>query len=980
MEPPSAAARAATGPRPPSFASQTNALLRKNIIFQKRNRRGTIRLIIVPILLCVIISILQRIINNFLDKPEFKCGCKCVDVNGIGPCQNVCGIQFSTPQQARSCPLPNPPKWPALVQVPRPEFRAVQDSSSLFTGLPDASCRKTQSCPASIPFTGANRTLSNSIMQNLFTNSPLSNLSDYTSISSLLLGTDVPGSTTGLVEPAFNSDRPIYVLEQQCKSSDSVTIPITIGSINAQKEIKCVQGLPLWRNSSRTINDETFQGYRKGKTAEGINEIAMAYDFQDSNEKHFNVLALYNSTYQNVSYIPTPFGLLRISRSLNAVSNAYLQLVQGSGINMLLDFTKEMPKQASRVTFNFSAFAGPLFFEWVIVLLFPVMLTYLVYEKQHKLRTMMKMHGLGDGPYWIIYYMYFLIFSMVYLIVFVIFGSIIGVDFFKINDYSIQFVFFFSFINLQIVMAFLASSFFSKVNTAQTIAYLYIFGSGLIAGNLIRNFIEGGKFPRHWITVLEIIPAFSLYRGLYELGQYAIITSETGNPGMRWSDLNDHTNGMRDVLIIIILEWLILLPIAYYLDHAASIGHRSSPLSIIKRLLKKDPAWRRITVNEIADKDVHVEMEKLDIIKERETVDQVLQQQTSDYAVVCDDLKKVYHGKDGNPDKFAVQGVSLALPYGECLGILGPNGAGKSSFISMMIGFVKPTSGNAFVRGFNIQNDMEKIYSSMGVCPQNDMLWETLTGREHLQFYGRLKGLSGSSLDLAVDESLRSVNLLLGGAPDKQVKKYSGGMRRRLSVAISLIGDAKVLLATESNVSIGPQVAAADTVIAPQVVYMDEPSTGLDPASRKSLWSAVKQAKQDRAIILTTHSMEEAETLCDRLCIMVDGSLQCIGTPKELIARYGGYYVLTMTTPPEFEQEVEHLVRKLSPSARKVYNLSGTQKYELLKQEARIADVFMAVESFKKRVEVQAWGIADTTMEDVFVKVAKGAQLSEELS
>ncbi|CAN6207394.1 unnamed protein product [Urochloa humidicola] len=955
MEPPSAAAAAASGPRPPSFASQTNALLRKNLIFQKRNRKETIRLIIVPIYLCLIISILQRVINNLLDKPKFRCGCQCVDVNGTGPCQNVCGVQYSTPEQARSCPIPNPPKWPALVQVPLPEYRAVQDSSSLFTGLPDASCRKTQSCPASIPFTGANRTLSNSIMQNMFTSSPLSNLSDYTSISSLLLGTDLPGFTTTFVEPAFVSDRPIYVLEQQCKSRDSVTVPITVGSVNARKEIKCVQGLPLWRNSSRTINDETFQGYRKGKTAEGINEIAMAYDFQDSNEKYFNVLALYNSTYQNVSFIPMPFGLLRISRSLNAVSNAYLQLVQGSGIKMLLDFTKEMPKQATRVTFDFSAVVGPLFFEWVVVLLFPVMLTYLVYEKQHKLRTMMKMHGLGDGPYWIIYYMYFLIFSTVYMIIFVIFGSVIGVNFFKINNYSIQFVFFFSFINLQIVLAFLASSFFSKVNTAQAIAYLYIFGSGLIAGNLIRNFIEGGKFPRHWITVLEIIPAFSLYRGLYELGQYAITASETGSNGMQWSDLNDHTNGMRDVLIIIILEWMVLLPIAYYFDHAASVGHTSSPLSIIKRLLKKDRTSRRITVNEIADKDVHVEMQKLDIIKERETVDQVLQQQTSGYAVVCDDLRKVYHGKDGNPDKFAVRGVSLALPYGECLGILGPNGAGKSSFISMLIGFVKPTSGNASVRGFSIQNDMEKIYNSMGVCPQNDMLWETLTGREHLQFYGRLKGLSGSSLDLAVDESLRSVNLLHGGAPDKQVKKYSGGMKRRLSVAISLIGDAKV-------------------------VYMDEPSTGLDPASRKSLWSAVKQAKQDRAIILTTHSMEEAETLCDRLCIMVDGSLQCIGTPKELIARYGGYYVLTMTTLPEFEQEVENLVRKLSPSARKVYNLSGTQKYELPKQEVRIADVFMAVESFKKRVEVQAWGLADTTMEDVFVKVAKEAQLSEELS
>jgi len=487
------------------------------------------------------------------------------------------------------------------------------------------------------------------------------------------------------------------------------------------------------------------------------------------------------------------------------------------------------------------------------------------------------------------------------------------------------------------------------------IAYLYIFGSGLMSGSLIRNFIEGGKFPTHWITVLEIIPAFSLYRGLYELSQYAIRASETGNPGMRWSDLSDRTNGMRNVLIIIVVEWLVLLPVAYYLDHAAAVGHRSSPLSVIKRLLRKNRSWKMRAVNEVADNDVHVEMEKLDIIKERETVDQVVQQQNSGYAVVCDDLKKVYYGKDGNPDKYAVRGLSLALPYGECLGILGPNGAGKSSFISMMIGFAKPTSGNAFVQDFSIHTDMENIYNSMGVCPQNDMLWEMLTGREHLQFYGRLKSLNGRALDLAVEESLRSVNLLLGGSADKQVGKYSGGMKRRLSVAISLIGDAKV-------------------------VYMDEPSTGLDPASRKSLWSAVKQAKKDRAIILTTHSMEEAEALCDRLCIMVDGRLQCIGRPQELRARYGGYYVLTMTTSSEFEREVENLVLKLSPNARKVYHLSGTQKYELSKQEVRIADVFMAMENLKNRVEVQAWGLADTTMEDVFVKVATGAQSSDQLS
>ncbi|CAN6456043.1 unnamed protein product [Victoria cruziana] len=120
--------------------------------------------------------------------------------------------------------------------------------------------------------------------------------------------------------------------------------------------------------------------------------------------------------------------------------------------------------------------------------------------------------------------------------------------------------------------------------------------------------------------------------------------------------------------------------------------------------------------------------------------------------------------------------------------------------------------------------------------------------------------------------------------------------------------------------------------------------------------------------------MEEAEVLCDRLGIFVDGALQCIGNPKELRARYGGSYIFTMTTSASHEGEVENLVRQISPTANKIYHLSGTQKFELPKQEVRIADVFRAVEHAKSKLSVQAWGLADTTLEDVFIKVARGAQ------
>uniref|UniRef100_A0A0D9YL55 ABC transporter domain-containing protein n=1 Tax=Oryza glumipatula TaxID=40148 RepID=A0A0D9YL55_9ORYZ len=298
------------------------------------------------------------------------------------------------------------------------------------------------------------------------------------------------------------------------------------------------------------------------------------------------------------------------------------------------------------------------------------------------------------------------------------------------------------------------------------------------------------------------------------------------------------------------------------------------------------------------------------------------------YSVICDNLKKLYHEKDGNAKKIAVRGLSLSMPRGQCFGVLGPNGAGKTTLINMLTGFTKPTSGTAYIEGMDIQFEMNKIYAGIGVCPQHDLLWETLTGREHLLFYGRLKNLRGAPLS-------------------QLVSKYSGGMKRRLSVAISLIGD-------------------------PKVVYMDEPSSGLDPASRKDLWNAVKSAKQDRARILTTHSMEEAEFLCDRIGIIANGSLQCIGNSKELKAKYGGSYVLTVTTATgEAEEEMRRLVQSISPTMNIVYHISGTQKFEMAKQEVRISQVFRAMEHAKRRMNVLAWGLADTTLEDVFIRVAK---------
>ncbi|GLU12342.1 hypothetical protein SLE2022_290270 [Rubroshorea leprosula] len=927
-----------------SFWTQANALSRKNLTFQKRNMRTNIRLICFPIFLCVLFVALQILVDNQLDKPNFRCGCS----------GNVCGIEHSTLTQAAFCPILSPPEWPPLLQIPAPEFRAVRSNSLTSTDLPKKARRKTGSCPATSFITGNNQLFGEILTGNIFASFPINSSDLISSLAGNVFGTATYPQSNNYIEPAFLSNLPIYSVQRRCISNSAFSVVINRSSIETELQVQCVQGFYLWRNSSSEMNDEMYRGYMKGNSELEINEIVGAYDFLNSDGNNFNATIWYNATYK--SYTPgLPIELVRVPRSVNLVSNAYLQFLLGSGTKMLFEFVKEMPKPETKLRLDLSSVLGTLFFTWVILQLFPVVLTSLVYEKQQKLRVMMKMHGLGDGPYWMISYAYFLAISLLYMFFFVIFGSVIGLKFFTLNDYSIQFVFYFLYINLQISLAFLLAAMFSNTKTASVISYIFVFATGLLGGFLFQPFLQDKSFPRGWIIILELYPGFSLYRGLYEFGQYSFTGNYMGTHGMQWGDLSDSMNGMREVLIIILVEWIVVLLVAYYADQVASSGGGKSPLFFLQNFRKKPlPSFKGPSLQRQGSK-AFVDMDKPDVCQEREKVEQLLLESSTSHSIICDNLKKVYPGKDGNPEKFAVRGLSLALPRGECFGMLGPNGAGKTSFISMMIGLTKPTSGTAFVQGLDIRTHMDAIYTSMGVCPQHDLLWETLTGREHLLFYGRLKNLKGSVLTQAVEESLKGLNLFHGGVADKYAGKYSGGMKRRLSVAISLIGD-------------------------PKVVYMDEPSTGLDPASRNNLWNVVKQAKQDRAIILTTHSMEEAEALCDRLGIFVGGSLQCIGNPKELKARYGGSYIFTMTTSPEHEEEVENMVHRLSPSANKIYQISGTQKFELPKQEASIAEVFQAVEKAKSRFTVFAWGLADTTLEDVFIKVARGAQAVNILS
>lgn len=220
---------------------------------------------------------------------------------------------------------------------------------------------------------------------------------------------------------------------------------------------------------------------------------------------------------------------------------------------------------------------------------------------------------------------------------------------------------------------------------------------------------------------------------------------------------------------------------------------------------------------------------------------------------------------------------------------------------------------------------------------------------EHLFFYGRLKGLRGASLRLQVREALKSVNL--SKFANRKAGAYSGGMKRRLSMANALIGG-------------------------PSVVYMDEPSTGLDPDSKHKLWDVISNAKSvgNRSMLLTTHSMEEADVLCDRLAIMADGEIQCIGFSHELKRRFGAGYTLmikTNDTSDAVAQAVFDEVKSMFPSARRLAPpIGGSSKFELDRSEVVLSVFFVKIADMKSRLSLDSWSLSETTLEQVFLTLA----------
>jgi ABC-2 type transport system ATP-binding protein len=300
-------------------------------------------------------------------------------------------------------------------------------------------------------------------------------------------------------------------------------------------------------------------------------------------------------------------------------------------------------------------------------------------------------------------------------------------------------------------------------------------------------------------------------------------------------------------------------------------------------------------------------------------------------AIRCRQLTKTYPGR---PPVEAVRGIDLAVPVGECFGLLGPNGAGKTTTMEILEGLLDPTGGEVEVLGLSWSRSADEIRRRIGISLQETRLSDKLTVREVVTLF---RSFYPSGLDPA--EAIARVSLQEKAR--SYVVKLSGGQKQRLAVACAIVGD-------------------------PEVLFLDEPTTGLDPQSRRQLWDIIHGFRvSGRTVLLTTHYMDEAERLCDRVAVVDQGLVIALGTPRELIARLGGEHVVEFTLAAGATVPAEEFGALPSVMTSRLQN----DQYALTVAEPHVALPALLRHLQQLGRDLAALTTRHATLEDVFVNL-----------
>uniref|UniRef100_A0A8B9TLI8 P-type phospholipid transporter n=1 Tax=Anas platyrhynchos TaxID=8839 RepID=A0A8B9TLI8_ANAPL len=626
---------------------------------------------------------------------------------------------------------------------------------------------------------------------------------------------------------------------------------------------------------------------------------------------------------------------------LNVANNAILRANLRTGqapeeygitvVNHPLNLTKEQLSEVTVLTTSVDALVA-ICVIFAMSFIPASFVLYLIQERVTKAKHLQFVSGVSPAIYWLTNFMWDIVnYAVSAGLVVVIFAG------FKKKAYT-------SPTNLPVLVALLllygwavipmmypASSFFSVPSTAYVaLSCINLFvGINSSAITFILELFENNptllKFNKTLKNVLIVFPHFCLGRGLIDLAVNQAVSEVYARFGEEHVSNPFQWDFVGKNLVAMAVQGVAFFILNLLMQH---------------RLFSS--RWYT-TKSPVTDEDEDVAEERKRIMNGRKKTD-ILELQ---------ELTKIYAGRH----KPAVDRLCVGIRPGECFGLLGVNGAGKTTTLKMLTGDTDVTSGDAVVAGNSILTDISSVHQNMGYCPQFDALDDLLTGREHLYLYARLRGVPAEEIKRVAEWGIQKLGLPMYA--DQLAGTYSGGNKRKLSTAIALIG-------------------------CPPLILLDEPTTGMDPQSRRLLWDSIVSVLRDgRAVVLTSHSMEECEALCTRLAIMVNGTFKCLGTIQQLKYKFGDGYIVTLKIkapkaglPPD-PSRAEQFIRINFPGS-----LQREKHYNMLQYQicsSSLAKIFRLIISNKENLHIEEYSVSQTTLDQVFVNFAKQQMEDEEI-
>uniref|UniRef100_A0A8C3REA9 ATP-binding cassette sub-family A member 2 n=1 Tax=Cyanoderma ruficeps TaxID=181631 RepID=A0A8C3REA9_9PASS len=604
-----------------------------------------------------------------------------------------------------------------------------------------------------------------------------------------------------------------------------------------------------------------------------------------------------------------------------------------------------------------------------------MMIQHIVTEKEHRLKEVMKMMGLNNAVHWVAWFITGFVqlsISVTALTAILKYGKVL-----MHSDVLIIWLFLAIYAVATIMFCFLVSVLYSKAKLASAcggiiyflsyVPYMYV---------AIREEVAHDK-----ITAFEKCIASFMSTTAFGLGSKYFALYEVAGVGIQWHTFSqspvegDDFNLLLSMMMLVVdaivygvLTWYIEavhpgmfgLPRPWYFPFQKSYWLGNGRVETWEWTWP----WSRTTRLSIMEEDQACAMES----RRLEETRGIEEEPTHLPLVVCiDKLTKVYK----TDKKLALNKLSLNLYENQVVSFLGHNGAGKTTTMSILTGLFPPTSGSATIYGHDIRTEMDKIRKNLGMCPQHNVLFDRLTVEEHLWFYSQLKSMAEEEIRKEMDKMIE--DLELSNKRHCQVQTLSGGMKRKLSVAIAFVGGSRA-------------------------VILDEPTAGVDPYARRAIWDLILKYKPGRTILLSTHHMDEADLLGDRIAIISHGKLKCCGSPLFLKSTYGDGYKLTVYCPsapepgqphsppshssvsPCSEPRVSQFIKKYVASCLLISDTNTELSYILPSEAVKkgcFERLFQHLEQSLEELDLTSFGLMDTTLEEVFLKVSEEDQSLE---